>query len=279
MYIKKIFKQINENKSVKEYKEQIKPICNLNLRRSSKFNVMAIFGALKTLQNYSYSEDLSIYIASEYGCMEDLMKVLEQINTSESILMPFDFLNVNTNNSGFLISQALNTTGNNINITSYDLSFEKAFFLAFFDLEIGNINDALIGAVDESIENIPNYNSIIHNAQNFSSKDGSSWIYLSNTPNDSIAKVESIEFFNNLNELNLYLEKINYEIVGLNQFAKKYQKELIIDENLIFNTSDNFYGTSSAGELIDIIKEKKSSSIYISLDSKKRSYLFRIISN
>ncbi|MEZ4692572.1 MAG: hypothetical protein R2837_00790 [Aliarcobacter sp.] len=37
--------------------------------------------------------------------------------------------------------------------------------------------------VDESVENICNHNSIIHNLENFISKDGSSWIYINEKKN------------------------------------------------------------------------------------------------
>jgi len=277
MYIKSMFKQINENKSVKEYKTQLKSICKLNLRRNSKFNIMAIYGALNTLKDIEYKDNLSIFIASEYGCVEDLLKVLEQINSEESILMPFDFLNVNTNNTGFILSQALNTFGNNVNITSEDLSFEKAFELAYFEFKNKDIKDILIGGVDESVEAISNHNDIIHNCENAISKDGSSWIYINDKKDDSIAKIKSFDFFTNIEKLNNYLKIIDYKIVGLNQFARKYKNDLHINKEKIFNNQDEFNGTASASDIIDILNEKKDSSIYISLDSKKRVYLFHFI--
>ena len=274
MYIQSIFKQVNGSKVAKEYRDELKNICKLNLRRNSKFNLMSILGALKTLKDVNYKDSLSIYIASEYGCVEDLLKVLEQINSEDSMLMPFDFLNVNTNNTGFLVAQALNTFGNNINITSEDFSFEKAFELAYFDFNTKDVKEILIGGVDESVEEIINHNSIIHNLENAISKDGSSWLYINDKKENSIAKIESFEFFTNLEELNRYLKGIHYDIVGLNQYARKYQNELGLNKDLIFNNQNNFYGTTSAGDIIDILNEKKESSIYISLDSKKRAYLF-----
>uniref|UniRef100_UPI00404787EC hypothetical protein n=1 Tax=Aliarcobacter sp. TaxID=2321116 RepID=UPI00404787EC len=276
MYIKNIFKQVNENRTAKEYRDQLKSICKLNLRRNSKFNIMSIYGALNCLKDVHYKDNLSIYIASEYGCVEDLLKVLEQINSEDSMLMPFDFLNVNTNNTGFLVAQALNTFGNNVNITSEDFSFEKAFELAYFEFQTKEIKDILIGGVDESVENISNHNKIIHNLEYSISNDGSSWIYINDEKENSIAKIESFEFFTNIQDLNNYIKTLDYKIVGLNQYAKKYQNELEINENLIFNNSDNFYGTTSASDIIDLINEKKESSIYISLDSKKRAYLFHL---
>jgi hypothetical protein len=274
MYIKSIFKQVNDKQSAKEYRDQLKSMCKLNLRRNSKFNIMAIYGALNCLKDIEYKDNLSIYIASEYGCVEDLIKVLEQINSEDSMIMPFAFLNVNTNNTGFLVAQALNTFGNNVNITSEDFSFEKAFELAYFEFNTKEIKDMLIGGVDESVETISNHNSIIHNLKDSISKDGSSWIYINDKKENSIAKIKLFEFFTNINELNNYIKTVDYNIIGLNQFARKHQNELDINKDLIFHNQDNFYGTTSISDIIDILNEKKESSIYISLDSKKRAYLF-----
>lgn len=274
MYIKTIYKQVNENKSAKDYKKDLKEISSLNLRRNSKFNVMAVYGAIKALNNVKYKDTLSTYLSSEYGCIEDLLKVLNQINSDDSMIMPFDFLNVNTNNTGFLISQALKTVGNNINITCEDLSFEKAFELAYFDFHFKKVDEVLIGGVDESLNNVPSSNFVINNLENLVSKDGSSWIYINEDKTDSLAKVKYFDFFTDLNKLNSYLKTIDYKIVGLNQFAKKYVSQLKINKNLIYENQDNFYGTYSIANIIDILNEKEENSIYISLDNKKRAYLF-----
>ena len=99
-------------------------------------------------------------------------------------------------------------------------------------------------------------------------------LYVNDKKENSIANVKVFEFFTNLEELNRYLKGIHYDIVGLNQYARKYQNELDVNKDLIFENQNNFYGTASAGDIIDILNEKKDSSIYISLDSKKRAYLF-----
>ncbi|WP_298752399.1 hypothetical protein [uncultured Arcobacter sp.] len=274
MYIKSVYKLLNENRTAKEYRKDLKEISSLNLRRNSKFNVMAVYGAIKALSNIKYKDTLSTYISSEYGCIEDLLKVLNQINSDDSFVMPFDFLNVNTNNTGFVISQALEVFGNNINITSEDLSFEKAFELAYFDFHYKKVSDILIGGVDESLDKVLSANSNINNLENLVSKDGSSWIYINDEKINSLAKVKHFDFFVNVNELNSYLKTIDYKVVGLNQFAKKYVSELEVNKELVYKNQDNFYGTYSVADIIDILNEKKESAIYISLDSKKRAYLF-----
>lgn len=278
MYIQNIFTEVNENKTAKQYRKELKEISSINLRRNSKFNVMAVYGVLKLLKNQSYPKNLAIYVASEYGCTKDMKDVLVQINDKDSIVMPFSFLNINTNNTGYYISQVLETTGNNINISAEDISFEKAFELAYFDFKYNSIKEILIGAVDESLENITNYNTMIHNIKNKKTYDGNAWFYLNNNIDNSLAEVKFFKQFMNINELNKQLENINYDIIGLNQFAKQNSENLTLKKDLIFNSKENnFYGTESASNIIELLKQEKESSIYISLDSKQRAYLFHFI--
>lgn len=275
MYIQNIFAQVNPNRSSKEYRKELKELSSINLRRNSKFNVMAVYGALNVLKDQSFNKNLSIYIASEYGCIEDMIEVQAQINDDCSIVMPFSFLNINTNNTGYYISQALETLGNNINITSEDLAFEKAFELAYFDYKYNKLNEILIGAVDVSLDDIPDYTSIIHNVENKKTYDGNAWFYLNEKKENSLGELTYFKQFKNIEELNKQLLDIEYEIVGLNQYAKQNSKKLNLKKELVFNyKNDDFYGTVSASNIVEILEEKKELSLYISLDSKERAYLF-----
>ena len=268
MYIHSTYKEILNIEDIKQYKNKIKELSSINLRRSSKFNILAIYGALKCLENTTCSKYLSIYIASEYSCTSDMLKVLLQSNIKEEFVMPYDFLNVNTNNVGFFISKALNTFGKNINITSKNLSFEKAFELAYYDLLYDESIEALIGGVDESLNNIRH-----HDIEHKEYKDGTSWIHLSNNKTNAIAKIISIESFPSIKELNMYLKDISYDKLSLNLYAQKFIEELLIKKEKIIKQEDEFYGTYSAGYIINLLK-KESKLLHISLDERKKAYLF-----
>ncbi|MFT5703082.1 MAG: hypothetical protein ACI9TO_000443 [Rickettsiales bacterium] len=273
MYIHSVFKQISEIQNSSIYKKQLKEISKINLRQSSKLNVIAVYGALKCLENISYDKNLSIYLASQYSCTQNMLNVITQVNTKDDFVMPFDFLNINTNNVGFFISEALGTIGKSLNVTSEDLSFEKAFELAYFDLMRFETKEALIGGVDESLENIINDYELINNLENHKTKDGTAWMFLSSKKEGALAKIKALEIYQNIENLNSHLESITYDKISLNQYAKQYKNDLKIDQNLIIKQQDQFYGTSAAGYLVDLLKYKKEL-IHISLDSKKRAYLF-----
>ncbi len=177
MYIHKTYTLNNENQSIKTYKSALKEISKINLRRSSKFNILAVLGALQCMDNKNFSDNMGIYVASEYGSITSVKTVLEQVSQN-SIVMPFDFLNINSNNVSFYVSQALESKGKNMVLTSHDLSFEKAFELALFDLELNEVDDVLLGNVDESLEEINSFDKYISNIEKYPSKDVSSWIYI-----------------------------------------------------------------------------------------------------
>lgn len=273
MYIHSTYKQISDITDVAIYRKQLKEISKINLRQSSKFNVIAVFGALKCLENIPYDKDLAIYLASEYSCTKNMMNVITQVNTKDEFVMPFDFLNINTNNVGFFISQALNTVGKSLNITAQDLSFEKAFELAYFDLLSNEAKEALIGGVDESLEDVISDYKLIHNLENQKTKDGTAWMFISPKKTNALAKIKELGIYENIEELNSKLRTISCDKISLNQYAKKYKNFLEIRPDLVIEQKDEFYGTSAAGYIINLLAYS-GELIHISLDSKKRAYLF-----
>ena len=54
MYIKYFFKHETPSKSEKDYKALLKEITTLDVRKISKLNLLAIYGAIKTLKDKEY---------------------------------------------------------------------------------------------------------------------------------------------------------------------------------------------------------------------------------
>lgn len=276
MYIKNYYYKINESKTAREYRKELKTISSIDLRKSSKMNVMGVIGALKVLENQTYYNNLSIYISSEYGCMEDMIKVLNQVNDPDDMVMPFDFLNINGNNTAYFISKAIDTKGSNLTTTSKDFSFEKNLEIAINDNLLNKNEEFILGCLDESLEAIPNYNEMIENLESKSINDGNCWFYITNEKEDSLAKIESLTFFENISKLNSYLETINFDKVSLNQFAKKHLNELSLNKELVIENSEDFFGTSSSIEVINLINNTTAKGVYIAVDAKQRVYLLEI---
>lgn len=264
MYIHSTYKIINSNKSVKEYRKELKEISKINLRRSSKFNILAVLGALRATKDINLGQNLGIYIASEYGPINDVYKLMQTINEENNIVMPFDFLNVNSNNVSFYVSQALNAKGKNMLLTSQYLSFEKSLQLAQFELEIDEISDILIGAVDESLDEVKDYEKYVNFANNQTSKDGSCWLYLNNDSSNSLGEITNIQEFSSSEEL-LKNIKSTYSKIALNQFAQNDENTVSkLDNNKIIDSKD-FFGSEGALRVLDLL-EYKGEHLYIAKD-------------
>ncbi|NVJ54423.1 MAG: hypothetical protein HWD90_12085 [Campylobacteraceae bacterium] len=264
MYIHSTYKLINSNTSVKEYRKELKEISKINLRRSSKFNILAVLGALRATKDINLGQNLGIYIASEYGPINDVYKLMQTINEENNIVMPFDFLNVNSNNVSFYVSQALNAKGKNMLLTSQYLSFEKSLQLAQFELEIDEISDILIGAVDESLDEVKDYEKYVSFGNNQASNDGSCWLYLNNDKSNSLGKITNIQEFSSNKEL-IDSIKDSYTKISFNQFAQndetitsKFDSKKVIDQK-------DFFGCEGALRVLELL-EYKGEHLYIAKD-------------
>ncbi len=164
----KSFKLVQENQDIKVYRELLKGLTNINTRRSSKFNLLAIYGALMCLKDVKYSKNLSVYIVTKYAPVSSVVRVLE--NQKQGLkTSPYDFLNINGNNASFYVSRALGVSGRNQVITTKNNTLDDGITLARFDMDLGEVDDVLVGLVDESVDGILEQNSL----------DISSWVYLS----------------------------------------------------------------------------------------------------
>lgn len=246
MYIHNKYSINNEYKDIKEYKSSLKKICQLNLRRASKFNILAILGALECVDKYILSSNTGIYVCSEYSSIKSVKKVLEDVSSS-TMIMPFDFLNINSNNVSFYVSQALNAQGKNMLLTSDELSFEKGLEVALFDLEINEIEDVLIGLVDESLSNIKDYDKYISSNTISPFKDYSGWLYINKTQKNSLAQIEFIYPFNGLEQMEEIIKKTEFDIV--------YSKEECIES------------------VIHFIDSKYTKMIYTKVDKNNKGYI------
>lgn len=199
MYIKAFFKHHTKSKPIKEYKDLLKDLTNMNLRRTSKYNALAIYGALKCVKNIDIPHNLDIYSSSEHGAIKDISVVLEELNSQFQTIMPFDFLAISSSNIGFYISKALDSVGNNISITSKGTSFIKAIELAYNTLQSNNSQDILVGYIDEALDEL-NHEEITANKEQFS-YDKSYWVFLSNNNENALLKIDSLDIFNDLDKL------------------------------------------------------------------------------
>ncbi|MDC0932241.1 hypothetical protein OAR97_00185 [Arcobacteraceae bacterium] len=269
MYIHKKYLINNESRDIKEYKTLLKKISRLNLRRSSKFNILAILGALNCVDKKNLSDNTGIYVSSEFASITSVKKVLDN-NEKNSMIMPFDFLNINSNNVSFYVSQSLESNGKNMLLTSDELSFERAIELALFDIEIGEINDALIGLVDESLLSITDFSKYAVISDNTGCNDYSGWLYLNQDKENALCKISTVAAFSSLEKFDNLISTFDSNQIYANKNAKKYL-DLKSKNKLDITIS------TTIESIIDFLDKDYKEMIYISMDSRSKGYLFHII--
>jgi len=239
VYIHSTFQFVNKNETASYYKKLLKEINPINLRRSNKFDVLAVYGACNCMINQNYEETLNIYLASEYGVISGILKVLPTLDNKDNIIMPFDFLNTNGNNAGFNISSALKSKGESILINSNNFSFEQSLKYAYFKANSQNNFETIIGAIDESLEHIENINNIL-DTKTTNTKDSVSFIYCNNNKENAIAEIKDIKEFSSKNSLNDYInhhKDYNIIIYKENNLSPSTQTASDLINNLKLNSN------------------------------------------
>ena len=232
MYIHQTYQLTQSNESITTYKQKLATLCKINLRRANKFNLLAVFGALSCVQNQPLSTNLGIYLATEHGPVESLTSVLEQVTKDNGVVMPFDFLGINTNAS-FYIAQALGASGKHMVLTSNHLSFEKAMQLAYFDLIHNEVDDVLVGKVDASLCFIEPKHRPKGDKNNH---DESCWLYANRNAENAIAKIENIEEFASFEAMQeVYGEQVPtaslHDVLQTSEDKDEYFLHVAQDEN------------------------------------------------
>ncbi|RXJ57880.1 hypothetical protein CRV04_05070 [Candidatus Marinarcus aquaticus] len=253
MYLHATSHVLNPLLDIKAYRTLLKPLTNINLRRSSKFNILAVYGALLCMNEVKSSQQFGVYVATEYGPIMDVHNVLNTVNMDDSIIMPFDFLNINSNNVSFYVSKALDAFGKNMVLTSEEVSFEKALQLALFDLETKDVQDVLVGAVDESLEQIPHYAQYTSDVLKQPSCDGSFWLYGNLKKEHAVAQIVCIKEYENV-ECFLKEVNLNGTTVSCNQFAACNEALKKAAQTVL--TPKAFFGCDGAVTFFELLEYK-----------------------
>jgi len=131
------------------YKDRIAPI---KLRRMSRIMRMSNYAALTALYEADIEIPKMINVATGYGCLADtenyLATLLEQ---DEKFANPLSFINSTHTTLAGNLAILLGATGENFTFIHQSFSFEYAMINAKLALEEGDLNDALVGGVDEKI--------------------------------------------------------------------------------------------------------------------------------
>ena len=131
-----------------DYKAFIKPMM---LRRMSKAVKMGLFCSKNVLQQASFENPDTVLVGTGQGCMQDTEKFMtNMLESDEGLLSPTSFIQSTHNTVGGQIALDLKCKGHNMTFTQNSVSFESALIDAMLQMNEPDINNALVGAVDET---------------------------------------------------------------------------------------------------------------------------------
>lgn len=175
---------------IAELKNELKSITDKPYRRINKFIYLSLIGAIKCGVDTKIDENTAVYLATNYGSISSTITSLSQLHTEKSLPMPLDFINTAANIGGFYIASHFGLISKNICISSDVDSFQKALKIAYIDIKSGEIQNALVGGVDETIEPLSEFCRYTPLDDSELLRDGSCWLFVSNNIDGAIGEID-----------------------------------------------------------------------------------------
>jgi len=243
----KHYDTIKGNKAIciePNYKAYIPPI---KARRMSRIIKLSSVSAKKCLKHANINNPEMINVATGMGCQTDTIKFLEQlISDKEQYLKPTAFINSTHNTLAGYLAIDLKSKGQNFSFTHNELNFEHALLDSIIRLNSKEVNNVLLGAVDEICEethlikdkmNLLCKSDLLQN-QIFSESnsgyiDGENSVFftLENSHHDeSLAIISSLDFAYNVKDETDFGNRIN-DIAKANNFDLSKVDALMLGNN------------------------------------------------
>ena len=130
-----------------DFREVIGP---MEARRMGRLLKRAVWCSSKALQEAGLDMPDAIITATDYGCMENSEAFLQGVlNPEEGAMSPTRFMQSTHNTSGSLIAIRLGCHGYNATYSHTGCSLRSALEDAMMQLQLGDIDSALVGWYDE----------------------------------------------------------------------------------------------------------------------------------
>lgn len=250
------------------YKDMIPPAM---IRRMAKGVKMGIYASTKALQEANCSVPDIVVSGTGMGCVEDSEKFLKAIiDNKEEFLTPTSFIQSTHNTVGAQIALGLGCKGYNFTYVNGVISFESALLDAKMQLDLNEIQSALVGGIDEMSSHTIELFKLINiikpeeekpfDSKNKKSKgvvygEGANFFVIENEQKDSTyAILKDVDFVNRLEndailefieqflkKNKLKVEDIDIALLGTNGDSLDDSIYNFVTESMFNNTSLMYY--------------------------------------
>ena len=229
-------------------KEIISPAMS---RRMASGVKMGIYAAKKALDEADIKNPEAIITGTALGCLVDSEKFLTNIiQNNEEFLTPTAFIQSTHNTVGSQIALHLNCNAYNFTYTNGFNSFENALLDGYLQIEANEIENALVGGIDEIGDRTYQLQQLIgeissDNKEGKKYSEGAHFFTLSkNKTENSYAELVDVFIQNEYQSTELFSEILKF--IELNNFN-------LSDINAIINGEDNLVDELNFNDLIKTI--------------------------
>ena len=226
-----------ENSITKAISPILKDIISPAMSRRMASGVkMGIYSSLKALHEAEVQQTDAIITGTAMGCVVDSEKFLTNIiQNQEEFLTPTAFIQSTHNTIGSQIALHLGCKAYNFTYSNGFNSFENALLDGFLQVENEELNNALVGGIDEIGERFYELKQLINKIESSDNQEvkcseGAHFCVLSNDKNEtSYAKILDVSI---PNEYNSFFSEI-LKFIELNNMKLSDISAIISDVNLL----------------------------------------------
>lgn len=147
-------------------------------RRIGRFIQLALIGASRCAQHQSLPRDTAVYFASGRGDLELTLDIMTQLFREGNAPKPLSFVNTVSNAACFYLAQHLGLQSRSNFVCNRYVAFESVLQLALLDLQLGNVDSALVGSVDIATSPLSEHRQRLHLLPDTPVGEGSHWLWL-----------------------------------------------------------------------------------------------------
>ncbi len=184
---------------MKYYKEDVSRYTQLHFRRANRFVLLSLAGACRCAHEQGIGKKTAVFLTTENGNLGDTETVLHQIFHLHQFPMPYNFINTMSNTASFYVAQSLALLGRNVTFSSKLFSFERGLELMRCDMQMGAVDEALIGGVDEASFSKEQFEAKFDRAyDDFNMVEGSCWLLIRARAEGALGRVGAVASFADL---------------------------------------------------------------------------------
>jgi len=177
-------------------------VCHERFRRIDRFTQLALLGSGRCVQGLELPEQTGLYISSGFGSIANTVSVQQQIFIEHRVPKPLNFINTLSNSAGYYVARNLGLHARNQFVGRDAAPMEAALQLATLDLTLGNVEQALVGVVDEASAPLEEHARRLGVDTNVTLAEGSHWFLLRAAVNKQPAlALDAVQTLHGIGEL------------------------------------------------------------------------------